>query len=302
MVADAIQHKHPYQPALLLGGLLLLYGQLLLAAEQILSGEEIMTEAHTRHEIYPYVFEQQQFVMTDRKGMKTVRQARRYWRLEDDEVFHFLLVFDEPPEVRGVALLASLKPDGTTDGGVYLPAFGPELKTGGENKNATTVMGTDFNVSDLSPENMDSYTYQRQPDTIMQEIPYYTVDALPRTAKDRITSGYKRRRHYVRQSTFFIERTDYFDRHDRLVKRRTQHDLRQVKGNSWLANMTLMENLREDHITLIKIQKRVYSRDYVPSALFRPKTLFSGRHMEAPELWEVEGKANTSTPTDQKEE
>jgi len=273
-----------------------------LAEEKRLSGEEIMTEARSRHEIYPYVFEQQRFVMTDRKGGKTVRQARRYWRLEDNGMFHFLLVFDEPPEVRGVALLALRQPDGTTSGGVYLPAFGPELKTGGEDENATAVMGTDFSVSDLSPEDMDSYTYQRQPDTIMQEVPYYTVDALPRDTGKRVASGYKRRRHYIRQSTFFIERTDYFDRHDRLVKRRTKHDLQQVKGDSWRANMTLMDDLREGHTTLIKVRKRVYSQDYVPSALFRPRTLFSGRHLEAPELWEVEGTANTSTPADQQEE
>ena len=73
---------------------------------QELSGEQIMRESQIRHEAHPYVFERQQYILTDRHGGRTVRQARRYWRREADGQADFLLVFDQPPELRGVAILA----------------------------------------------------------------------------------------------------------------------------------------------------------------------------------------------------
>ena len=43
----------------------------------------------------------------------------------------------------------------------------------------------------------------------------------------------------------------------------------------WRANMLLMQDYRENHQTLIKINKRVFSADYVPREVFTVEWLFN---------------------------
>jgi hypothetical protein len=47
--------------------------------------------------------------------------------------------------------------------------------------------------------------------------------------------------------------------------------------------MALMENHRERHETLIKTDRRVISRDYVPPEIFTPAWLLENRHIQSTE-------------------
>ncbi|MFH1487459.1 MAG: outer membrane lipoprotein-sorting protein, partial [Pseudomonadota bacterium] len=96
-------------------------------------------------------------------------------------------------------------------------------------------------------------------------------------------TGCSLRRHFVRQDNFFVIRTDFFDRRGRFFKRLTQHDLKRVDGDMWRADMILMEDQKERHKTLIKIDRRVFSHDYVPSEMFTPEWLLENRHIPAQE-------------------
>ena len=54
------------------------------------------------------------------------------------------MVFDDPEEIRGVALLATRDKQGKTKQGVYLPAFGAEFKEPAANTRNGHFLGTDF--------------------------------------------------------------------------------------------------------------------------------------------------------------
>ena len=47
----------------------------------------------------------------------------------------------------------------------------------------------------------------------------------------------------------------------------------------WRANMILMENQKETHKTLIKINRRIFSHDYVPAEMFTSTWLLENRHI-----------------------
>ena len=49
-----------------------------------LNGREIMEEIYSRHQEYPYVYEEQSMVMRDRNGKRDTRKAHRYSRVEKD--------------------------------------------------------------------------------------------------------------------------------------------------------------------------------------------------------------------------
>jgi len=47
--------------------------------------------------------------------------------------------------------------------------------------------------------------------------------------------------------------------------------------------MILMENVKERHKTLIKINRRVFSHHYVPADIFTTEWLLENRHVMRPE-------------------
>ncbi|MBN2125081.1 MAG: outer membrane lipoprotein-sorting protein [Deltaproteobacteria bacterium] len=247
------------------------------------TGSRIMAESLRRQGLYLYVYEELTVILTDRAGNREVRKARRFSRIEEDGSKKSLLVFDTPPEIRGVALLAESSPSGPWKWSLYLPAFGKKLISYDGRAGGGRFLGTDFSVMDLIPEVLSDFRYARGSDQKINLVPCYVVEALPRDREVERATGCSLHRNFLRKDNFFLIRTDYFDRHGRFFKRRTFHDLKRVDGDMWHADMILMENTRERHMTIIKVDRRVLSRDYVPPEIFTPSWLLENRHIPSSE-------------------
>lgn len=253
-----------------------------------MDGAAIMAEHIRRHEQFPYVYEQQTMVLVDSAGKRQVRRVRRYMRVEPDFAVKFLMVFMEPSEIRGVALLALRDPQGNTRNMVYLPAFGGQLKRPAGDGRTGAFLGTDFAVEDLTAEVPSEFDYKRLGIRHREGVDYFVIDAIPKPGALGRTTSYGRRQHLIRTDNFLIVRTDFYDRNARFIKRLTYHDLRRVYGESWRANMLIMDHYRDTHRTLLKVDQRVYSRDYVPRKIFEPDYLLANRHVSGAATGPVE--------------
>lgn len=242
------------------------------------TGSQIMAEVFQRHKLFPYVYEEQTMVLTDKAGHRDVRKVRRFSRLEKDGTAKILLVFDYPAEIRGTALRIIRHGTGSVENQIYLPALGEELSSGQAKDQGRDLLGTDFALEDLM-ENLDDFRYLRKPDQSIAKTVYFVVDAFPANDKKSGYTGYSMRRFFIRQDIYYIVRTDYYDRGFRFYKQLTSHDLHQVDRHMWRANMLFMENQRQDHTTLIKIDRRVFSRDYVLPEIFTPAWVGENRHI-----------------------
>ncbi|MFC1516128.1 outer membrane lipoprotein-sorting protein [Thermodesulfobacteriota bacterium] len=273
-----------------IAGSLLIMGLLLLPflstpshADETWDGRRIMEEVLKRHELYPYVFEEQSMILIDSAGNRDVRKVRRFSRIEEDGTVKYLLIFDNPAEIRGVALLAIRHHTGQVDSHIYLPAFGSEMISTAGNRRGGHFLGTDFAIEDLTVEVLSDFRYIRGTDHEIDKIPYFVIEAFPINVEVERSTGYGLRRHFIRQDNFFIVRTDYYDPRGRFLKQRTHHDLKRVDGDMWRNNMILMENHKEQHKSLIKVDRRVFSRDYVPPEMFTPEWLLENRHIQSAE-------------------
>lgn len=240
-----------------------------------LSGRELMEESYQRHRQFPYVYEEQSMVLIDRNGQRETRKVRRYSRVEEDGSAKFLLLFVSPREVYGTALLATRTPDGEMSKSVYLPAYGEELIESGSAGSDNNFLGTDFSVENIIGEELADYRYLRRRNEKIRDVLYHVVDVYRHGDDPEKHSPVKR--HYLLEDNLFIARTDYFDEAGRLRKQRTHHDIRPVDGRMWRSGMILMDDRREQHRTLIKINSRVFSRDYVPAEMFTREWLFNNR-------------------------
>lgn len=259
-------------------------------SELPLSGHQIMEEIYQRHEQFPYVYEEQIMILVDRRGNRDTRKLRRYSRMTDNNTVRYMLLFDDPPEVRGVGLLTTRLDAGKSETSIYLPAYGAEFINSIGQRESSNFLGTDFSVQDLMPEVLDDFRYQRQENEVFNEVDYFVIDVY----KNDPESTHLLRRHYVNQESFYITRTDTFDRHGRLHKRQTHHDLKFLGGSMWRANMIRMVDYKTEHESLIKIERRIFSQDYVPIDLFTLEWLVNNQRMAQP-------KNINETPPDDKE-
>ena len=240
------------------------------------SGEALIRLMHDRHQQYPYVYEEQSMVLIDRQGNRETRNLRRYSRV--DEVFdadegavkvaRYMLVFDSPDDVKGVVLLAEKRGEQTHQS-MYLPAFGKLMITNTGNSRLENFLGSDFSIENLIGEDVDDYDYRRQRDVIVDGMAYFIIDVY-----SKIDTGRLLRKHFIRQDNIYGSRTDHYDDLVRLQKRQSNHDLTQVIGNMWRANMILMDDKQTGHQSLLKIHRRVFSADYVPLEYFTPQWLY----------------------------
>tara|TARA_R110002110_G_scaffold134582_1_gene317994 strand:- start:76 stop:942 length:867 start_codon:yes stop_codon:yes gene_type:complete len=236
------------------------------------SGLSLMQGVYDRHQQYPYVYEEQSMVLIDREGNRETRKAKMYSRVESDHTQRVLLVFESPEDVKGVAVLAERSSDGVTTQSIYLPALGPQLVENSGEVGDANFLGTDFSVENLTGEQLEDYDYVRRRDRMINDKMYCVVDVYAKGAPSDETPL---RRHFVSQENLYLTRTDFFDDLGRIRKTQSHHDLTPVLGDMWRANMVLMENRFSDHQTLIKIDRRVFSKDYVPMEVFTTDYLFS---------------------------
>lgn len=262
-------HQLPTLLSLVLGIVAFLPSPLLQANDrQTMSGRDIMNQVYQRHEQFPYVYEEQSMILIDKSGNRDTRQLRRYSRVEGDSHSEgkYLLLFDDPPEVRGVGLLTRKKVGEEPQADIYLPAYGPKfINSIGQNDNGN-FLGTDFSINDLLPESLDRYRYVRRDDKLFEYTQHMVLDVFPKDSDVATANPVKT--HYVRADIFYITRSDSYDQHGRLHKRQTRHDLKPLGGHMWRADMILMEDFKTQHQSLLKISRRIFSRDYVPAEVF----------------------------------
>lgn len=246
-----------------------------------LSGQQLMEKVYERHQQFPYVYEEQSMVLEDRRGKRDTRRAKRYTRLGADGSIKFLLLFEYPEDIRGVAVLAERDAQGRIDKRIYLPALGETMLDSAGDATSTSFLGTDFTVESLTGEDLSAYRYQRREDQLLDGIAYHVVDVFPLEKKK-----YALRRHYIRKDNLYITLTRHLDRQGRVSHVQSHHDLRAVDGDMWRADMILMVDKKEQHQSLIKISKRIFSSDYVPSEVFTETWLYENYPYEEPAVEE----------------
>ena len=216
------------------------------------SGRELIEESLRRHAPPPYVYEEQTLVLSDGLDQHTVRTAKYYAR-RDANGRKLVLVISTPAESQGMSVFAARDAHGGARRG---------------SDPSGQVFGSDFSVADIEGEQPQDFRYERLDGQDLDRVPHHVLRALPRDQAVARATGYGARRIYMRKDNLFVSRIDYLDRQGRLAKRETFRDLRTDDSGAWRAGMILMEDLHANRRTLLKVERRAYSADYVPAAVF----------------------------------
>lgn len=164
--------------------------------------------------------------------------------------------FVAPAEVKGTATLLVEHADGDDDIWIYLPALRKVRRLVANNKKDSFV-GTDFSYGDIIGHRVEDWTYRLEGREPVAGVETYVLEATPKTDAVRDTSGYGKRKVWIRTDNFVAIKAAYWDGGGALVKEFEASDVRQIDPTSgkWQAFRLTMHNRQTGHSTELAFTK-----------------------------------------------
>jgi hypothetical protein len=194
-------------------------------------------------------------VMKDRMGVERLLEAEMFWEKDQQtRLSKVLLKFDDPPELRGAAVLVVEKTP-VNDMFMFLPELGKTRRITSSMVNGN-MMGTDFTYEDFARlqgmiGNLDAV---REPDEQVAGRAAFVTVSRPTAGTD---SDYDRIRSAVDQATCVPLRVEFFHKGLATPAKQLTVDvtkLSEVKSG-WMPRELRMEDLRGGTSTNLVIEK-----------------------------------------------
>ncbi|WP_073180186.1 outer membrane lipoprotein-sorting protein [Flagellimonas flava] len=155
-----------------------------------------------------------------------------------------LIVFESPKDVKGTATLTYTHKVGADDQWLYLPSIKRVKRISSNNKSGPFV-GSEFAYEDLSSQEVEKYAYK----FLKEEGDLLVVEQDPVDPK----SGYTRRVvTYNKGKGYRLEKIEFYDRKNALLKTLTYNDYKLYKNKFWRALTFNMVNHQSNKETLLK--------------------------------------------------
>lgn len=176
-------------------------------------------------------------VLRNRHGEESTRQIRTRTLEMRDDGDRSLVIFDDPSDVKGTAFLSYTHKQGSDDQWLYLPALKRVKRIASDNKSGP-FMGSEFAYEDIASQEVEKYTYRYLREENLDGISCHVIERYPVDEK----SGYTRQIVWIHSGEFRVEKVEFYDRKDTLLKTLTYHGYRQYEGRFWRADEMKMVN------------------------------------------------------------
>ena len=202
-------------------------------------GEAIAREWDLRDQGFHDSRAELQMILENRAGQK----SERHLRIETLEVADendgdkSLVVFDQPRDIKGTALLSYshiLEPD---DQWLFLPALKRVKRITSNNKSGPFV-GSEFAFEDFTSLELNKYDYRYLDSEACGDLTCDVLERIPLYEH----SGYTRQTAWFDQEVFQIRKVEFYDRKDQLLKTLELLDYRLYEDRYWRAQKMSMVN------------------------------------------------------------
>ena len=205
-------------------------------------------------------------VLTNRNGQKSTRQMRSKTLELIDDGDKSLITFDSPRDVKGTATLTFTHKLGSDDQWLFLPSISRVKRISSDNKSGP-FMGSEFAYEDLSSQEIEKYEYK----FIEENGGLIVVEQDPVDPK----SGYTRRLvTYNKDKAYRIEKVEFYDRKNSLLKTLTYKGYQLYLDKHWRADIMEIVNHQSNKQTELtfsnyKFKLGLTDEDFSQNALKR---------------------------------
>ncbi len=202
-------------------------------------GRAIAVAADQRDDGYGDSAAELRMILTNRSGATSERQlAIRALEMPAPDVGDkSLVIFDRPRDVKGTAMLTFSKILEPDDQWMYLPALKRVKRISSVNKSGP-FMGSEFAFEDMSPQEVDKYTYLYLREEACGELTCHVIERIPAYRH----SGYTRQVVWFDTEHLRSMQVEFYDRRTALLKTLTFQDYRLYLDKFWRAHDLYMIN------------------------------------------------------------
>jgi len=175
--------------------------------------------------------------LKNRNGDISIRQLRTLTLEMKDDGDKIVSVFDRPADVKGTSMLTFSHKQGNDDQWLYLPALKRVKRINSSNKSGP-FMGSEFAYEDISSQEVEKYTYRWLRDELLNGQDCFVIERYPVDQK----SGYSRQTVWIDKGEYRMQKVNYYDRKDSLLKTLIVSGYRQYLGKFWRAQEMEMIN------------------------------------------------------------
>jgi hypothetical protein len=207
------------------------------------------------------------FEIFDRDGHRTQKNFT-YRRIGAPGDSRTLVVFTDPEEVRGVALLSIERSGVPAAQYIYTPAT-ERVRSVAPQQRTARFLGTDFTFEDIRQHELEDFTYRLLGSTdLIDGRRTWKIEAIPVTAEN---SQYRSIDYWVEQDTPVIIYAEMFDQQGMKVRVEHASDVRRVSG-IWGARHTEIQTVGDGTRTVlvihaVKVNTGLDPREFTPEAL-----------------------------------
>lgn len=186
-------------------------------------------------------------ILRNKHGEESTRRLRITVLEVNGDGDKSLIIFDEPRDVNGTALLSFSHKRGTDDQWLYLPALKRVKRIASADKSGAFV-GSEFAYEDITSQEVEKYTYKYLTDEVYDGRLCFVIERYPAGKY----SGYKRLVVWIDKAEYRTLKIDFYDRKDSLLKTFMASGYRQYLGRYWRPDEMHMVNQQTGKTTLLK--------------------------------------------------
>ncbi|WP_457676553.1 outer membrane lipoprotein-sorting protein [Thiolapillus sp.] len=185
-------------------------------------------------------------LLKNRHGEESLRQMRVKGLEVEGDGDKSLIVFDQPRDVKGTALLTFSHKVKDDDQWLYLPALKRVKRIASRNKSGP-FMGSEFAFEDLASQEVEKYTYKFIRDDELDGIPVFLQERYPVSKY----SGYTRQLVWIDKERYIPLKIEFYDRKNALLKVLVFRGYKQYLDRYWRADEMFMDNKQTGKSTLL---------------------------------------------------
>jgi outer membrane lipoprotein-sorting protein len=186
-----------------------------------------------------WVDSQAELLMTlrNKHGHTSTRRLRSRMLEQENDGDKSLIIFDEPKDIDGTALLTFSHATDPDDQWLYLPALKRIKRIASTNKSGPFV-GSEFAYEDLSSQEVEKYSYRFLREESRAGMNCFVVERYPVDKR----SGYTRQIVWIDKAEYRIQVVEYYDRKDMLLKTLVLEGYEKYLDAYWRAERFTMSN------------------------------------------------------------
>lgn len=209
--------------------------------------------------------------LTNRNGDLSERDLRIQVLEQTEDGDKSLVIFDDPADVKGTALLSFAHFDGDDDQWLYLPAL-KRVKRIASNNQSGSFMGSEFSYEDFSSDEVRKFDYKWVREETVDGAACTVIEQVPHHPK----SGYTKQVAYYSNEMLRPIKIEYYDRKGELLKTYTATAFQQYLDKHWRPSEMRMENHQTGKTTTLvwkdyRFKTGLTDRDFDQNSLERAR-------------------------------